>query len=143
MNSNDAANLFMDALFYRCYLLLYPEMIEKLIPDGGLPQADDPAALSSWYMALDTYNKKMVNETIRNTIIATVLYGLPILDNIVGSPVKGVLSDFALYLQTYTDKNAYLKDIPREAIRVNSFNNPDYESLESLFLSRLEDHTTG
>jgi hypothetical protein len=107
LNSNEAANLFMDIVFKRVYSTLYPEIITKMIPEGLLPQADDPAILSDWYNKLDNYPKELVNEIIRNVILVTILNVLPILDNITGSPIKDQRSDFALYLQTYQDSHEY------------------------------------
>jgi hypothetical protein len=93
-------------------------LLEKRMP--GLAPPPNKLALHSWYQQLDINSQQHIHEIIREAVDSTLFSTLVILDGSAGGyPVKDKLSDFAIYLQIYQDKEARSVDKPQVSIRIN------------------------
>jgi len=121
MESNEAVKVFLERVSIRAYKSAI-EQIDSLLrgsQDSRISETED-IHLHDWYEKLDDETKIIVRAIIKKTA-QKVLFGfLVILDNLtMGYPIEGVISDFALYIQTYVDKTSHSNDQPKEAIRIN------------------------
>ena len=77
---------------------------------------------------------------IREAVDAAIFGCLVLLDGMTGGPpVVGVVSDFALYLQTYENEEARQADKPNRRVRVNPAWTGEY--LHDLFHFAVEEKT--
>jgi hypothetical protein len=66
----------------------------------------------------------MVEVILKETAHRVLFGSLVIIDNLaMGYPIEGVISDFALYVQSYPDKASRSNNQPKDAIRINPPNN--------------------
>jgi len=138
IDTAQAANLFMDIVFQCVYVDLFKEICTTGLPEG-MPGSDDPANLASWYQKLNGEQRAFLEEVVQQTIIHTATCFLSILDNKVGFPLQGQISQFAVNLETYENWDAVSRNIAQESVRLNMFWLPDCAELEILFLERLND----
>jgi hypothetical protein len=137
MEQNEAINIFMERVGIRAYKSVLDEINSLLTagPVGHKPKAED-VQLHEWHEGLDATSKLMVERMVKHTAY-NVLFGfLVLLDNqTMGYPIEGVLSDFALYIQSYPDKASRANNQPKDAIRVNSpKNNIDLHDLIAKYI---------
>ena len=139
--TEDAEKIFIDIVFARVYRNLYHDMETKLLPEGLPGWADEPIALQEWFNNLDKNHQEFVKEIVRTTIKDSIFRFLAILDNTIGFPIRGQLSDFAIYLQTYQDWGAVPKNLPKESVRLNPNLAPghDEDELQNLFYQRVKE----
>ena len=136
ITSDEAAEIFIDRVIIDFYQVL-GNILETDLPDGLPGRVDDPIELEKWYQDLDNSEKNIIKEVVHASVKAAMFSVLVILDNMTGGfPIKDRVSDFALYLQTYTDSNAKLENQSIESVRLNSLK--DYE-LHDLFIDSLNE----
>jgi len=135
--SKEAASIFMDIVFFRTYLNLRQDIETIRLPEGFGEMADDPVKLSDWYLGLDDNQQMIVKEIVKLTIAEAVYRFLIILDNHIGYPIPGKISDFAVYLQTYQSLDDRSRNLPQEFIRLNLSNTPGYDDLQTVFFDRV------
>lgn len=106
-------------------------------PVGTKPLADD-VKLHEWFASLSDIDKLMVEMVIKETAYRVLFGSLVIIDNLaMGYPIKGVISDFALYVQSYPDKTSRSNNQPKDAIRINHpKNNFSLHDLLSEFIKK-------
>lgn len=96
--------------------------IQALLKDGPIgtaPRVED-VELHEWYKDLTEENKLMLEKVIKETSFRTLFGCLVIIDNLsMGYPIKGEVSDFAIYIQSYPDEASRLQNQPKESIRIN------------------------
>lgn len=137
--TEDASKLFIEIILARVYKNFYHDMETTLLPEGLPGRTDDPIALQEWYKDLDEKHQKYIKEIVKKTIEEAIVRFLAILDNQIGYPVKGYISEFAVYLQTYQNLEAISQNFPNESVRINmsNFRGYDEDQLQGQFLHRL------
>lgn len=136
ISTDEAARKFLERILiiaYKGIEIDFNSMLEE-----GLPgRVDNPSYCEEWYKALKEEEKNIVREIIRAVIRESVFRILVILDNRSGgTPLIGQPSDFALYLQSYSDWDSLAQNQPLEFTRLNSLKN---EELHDLFVSLLNE----
>lgn len=104
--------------------------IKKWLEEGpsGRLKNEDFSSIHNWFNNLNENDKNMVNHIIEKSVNLAIFSFLVTLDNKKGgTPLKGQLSDFALYLQTYNDKDSMINYQFNEARRINLSNTIDGE----------------
>jgi len=136
---DNAANLFIDILFKGVYRIFYRDMETMLLPDGMPGRVDDPVFLEEWWNSLDEPHQSLLREVVKCTIEETIIRFLAILDNSSGWPIRGQMSEFAVYLQTYQNYEDLSKNLSKETVRLNDkfANGYDDDQLQVLFYNRL------
>lgn len=141
----EAAQIFVKSVFIEAHQGTI-EVIDELLRQG--PSGRDPSKhfvrLHEWFVALNSGDRNKVAAVIAETAQVAVFQCLAFMDGVTGGwAVPGTVSDFALYLQTYTDEAAWLENQPQDAVRINHPNRtgPD---LHDLFIELCppEDTTT-
>jgi hypothetical protein len=121
MKLQDATTEFMQRVAIRAYENPL-DIIQKLLrngPAGTIPRVED-VELHKWYQDLSEENKAMVERVMKETAHHVLFGFLVIIDNLtMGYPIEGEVSDFALYIQAYSDKVSRSNNEPKETIRIN------------------------
>ena len=88
-------------------------------PPGRRPQ-EDKVNWHKWYQQLDHISQENV-EKIATQAVDDALFSLfAILDRASGGlPIKGTLSDFAIYLQSYESEENEAEDLPTTRVKLN------------------------
>ncbi|HEX2916706.1 MAG TPA: hypothetical protein VH186_38450 [Chloroflexia bacterium] len=95
-------------------------------------------AWSEWFNKLDSQGQSHVKEIVQEAVDFAVFEVLAIFDGVAGGyPIKGVLSDFALYLQTYDNKEAFKEDTPNLSVKLNPQGTT--EDLHDIFIWKTEE----
>jgi hypothetical protein len=121
MQSEEAIKVFMQRVEIRSYKAALEEVISLLKsgPIGLNPKANE-IELHEWYENLNDDNKLKIEEIIKKTAFHSIFGFLMILDNLtMGYPIEGEVSDFALYIQSYSDKTSRSLNQPKEVFRIN------------------------
>lgn len=121
LSPKDAAELFVNSLIAGAYdgaITGMASILEKG-PAGRNP-AQDLITLHQWFQGLDNENRELVLTVIRKAIDAALFNCLVFLDGMAGYLVKGEESDFAVYFQTYENRETRKADSPQTSVRVNS-----------------------
>lgn len=105
-------------------------------PPGRQPP-EDKVILHQWFQQLDNQAQNYVGEIIKEAVDSTLFSTLVIIDGAAGRPIQGRLSDFALYLQIYSDEDTELQDSPQVRIRLNP--KQALEDLHDIFRWTIED----
>lgn len=132
--------LFMRALLLHCR--------DGIIADTGADLRDGPpgrepdphlTALHQWFVHLNDDNQALVRHLVADVTDRVIFSILALLDGVAGGyPIQEVISDFALYLQTYADREMQRQDRPATSVRINI---PESEHLRDLYLAILRDRT--
>jgi hypothetical protein len=94
--------------------------------------------MHTWFQQLDTQSRQHIQQLISNAVDRALFSSLVILDGAAGGyPVPGVISDFALYVQTYDSDARYQQNQPAQSIRINPPNAS--EDLHDLFRDLIDD----
>lgn len=105
---------------------------------GGMKPPEKGIAWHEWFQTLDDQSKEKVQEIIQEAVDFALFEVLVVFDGATGGyPVKGELSDFALYLKTYQDKSARKADLSQVSIRLNPADAT--EDLHDIFRWTLEE----
>ncbi|MCI0561052.1 MAG: hypothetical protein MN733_21405 [Nitrososphaera sp.] len=142
IDRNEAARVFLEQVIRRAYDGVIKDM-QSLLSEGppGRKPPEELVQRSQWFKSLDSDSQKHVKAIIQASVDAAVFGCLVLLDNlIVGYPLDGQLSDYALYLQTYSDMDAHKADQPEVSVRINPSSNT--ELLHDLFRWMLENRQT-
>lgn len=136
ITSDEAARLFIDRMTRGVYHETYNGIVSLL--SEGLPgRVDDPFETEKWYKGLDETHKAIIHEMIRASIIETIFNVMVYLDNLKGGyPARDQVSDFALYLQIYSDRKEMANNQPQEKVRFNSIND---DELHDLFMMSIDE----
>jgi hypothetical protein len=137
ITSKEAANIFISKYLLSLYKNTY-KVIESQLAEGFPGGVEEPYEMEKWYKNLDDDSKGLINDLLQATVKITIFEVLVLLDNMTGGyPIKGQVSDFALYLQTYADVEAKRINQLREAVRFNSLQD---EELHDLFQFTLNNN---
>jgi L-amino acid N-acyltransferase YncA len=126
VNPKEAARIFLDRLShaYNGAIKGVVALLEKG-PRGRKKQPHE-VALHQWFQNLDEEGREHVLAIVRETANTTVFACLVLLDNkMVGYPLEGQMSDFAVYLQTYENEEAKAANSPETSTRLNLSYTPD------------------
>lgn len=121
-----AADNFLQRVYQRAYLGAIGS-VHKTLEKGPAGRQSQPAqvALHRWYAQLSTVDQEQVQAVIREAVRAAVFGCMVVLDNTSGGFAQpGTPSDFALYLQTYTDESAMGVNSADAVMRLNPVNSP-------------------
>ncbi len=121
METNDAIKEFMQRLALSAYAspLNGIRLLLRNGPIGTKPLAND-VKLHEWFENLSDTDKAMVEMVIKETADRVLFGSLVVIDNLtIGYPIEGVISDFALYVQSYPDKASRSNNQPKDTIRIN------------------------
>ncbi|MCI0390966.1 MAG: hypothetical protein MOB07_19650 [Acidobacteria bacterium] len=121
IDRNEAAKIFLEQVIYSAFDGAI-KSIQSLLSDGppGRKPPEDKVHRSQWFNSLDNESQQHVLTIIRDSVDAAVFGCLVLLDNqTVGYPLDGQLSDYALYLQTYSGEDAVKTDQPQVSVRIN------------------------
>jgi hypothetical protein len=134
ISEDEAAQKFLERILIIAYKGIENDFNSML--EEGLPgRVDDPSYCEGWYKALKDKEKSIVREIIRAVIRETLFRVLVILDNRSGgTPIIGQPSDFALYLQSYSDWDSLAQNKPLDLTRFNSLKN---DELHDMFITLL------
>ena len=127
LNQKEAKELFLNQLICRAYDGAIESTISTLEegPAGRKPQRS-LVDLHHWFQGLDDQSRKYVSALIQEAVDSSVFGCLVLLDGLTGGyPVKGEISDFAVYLQIYENEEAREVNLPRFSVRVNSTKSGD------------------
>lgn len=114
-------------------------MIPQKGPSGRNPAADR-VTMHEWYQGLDSETRERIGLLVRQTAKLAVFGCLVVLDNQSGSyPAQQRVSDYALYLQTYTDAHAQVSNSAQTAVRLNPVHAAD-DDLHDKFLFILREN---
>jgi hypothetical protein len=135
-----AADHFIQVLADRAYAGAIRSMTKILErgPAGRKPRSK-LVQLHQWYVGLRPEDQQQVLQLIGETARHAVFGCFVVLDNKQGGyPVSSVLSDYAVYLQTYADETARGRNEANLAVRLNPAygNNID---LHDRFMELIED----
>ncbi len=125
MDQKEATETFMRRVMVGAYEQPIDAMRSLLMkgPIGKKPKAAD-MKLHVWYESLDSDSQSKIDEMVAKTAHHVLFGFLVMLDNLsMGYPIEGVLSDFALYVQSYPDQAARSDNHPDAAIRINDLGN--------------------
>src|SRR5215813_11674622 len=112
LNRNNVAEIFIQRVLTNVYKGGVNATLSILSegPPGRKP-LEDLVQLSQWFKSLDEENREQVQAVVQQAVDATVFCFLVLLDNLTGgNPIQEQISDFALYLQTYSDEKTRQKD---------------------------------
>lgn len=140
---NEAARIFLQMLISRAYDGGIDSVLSKLSkgPPGRKPR-EDWVRLSQWFRGLNEEDQEQVRAVIRDAVDAAVFGCLVLLDNLTGgNPIQGQTSDFALYLQTYSDEEARQGSQSLASMRINPAWSGD-EDLHDMYRWMLEERQT-
>ena len=139
---NEAAKILLEQVVRRAYDGAINDM-QSFLSEGppGRNPPEDSVHRSHWFQSLDKDSQEHVRAIIRASVDAAVFGCLVLLDNLtVGYPLDGQLSDYALYLQTYTDMEAHKADKHETSVRINPPNITEF--LHDMFRWMLEERQT-
>jgi hypothetical protein len=109
--------------------------------DAGPPGLSPDATtvyMHTWFQRLDVQSRQHVQHLISDAVDRALFSALVILDGGAGGyPVPGVISDLALYVQTYDSDARYQQNQPAQSIRLNPPNAS--EDLHDLFRDLIDD----
>ena len=114
--------------------------IMSVLEEGSLGKEPSPSSLAhhSWFRNLDHESHVNIRTIVQEAIDNALFSVLVILDGAAGGyPLKGQLSDYALYVQAYSNEKAYVSDEPHIAVRLNPANST--EDLHDIFRWMLEE----
>ncbi len=141
LSPEDAARVFLNMFIARAYdgaINTVVSILEKGPPGRRPPE--ELTRLHNWFESLDTENREHVQTVIQKSVDSAIFGCLVLLDGMSGgNPIKGKLSDFAVYLQTYKDDNAMKSDLPENRVRLNPPAISD--DLHDMFHSMLQERT--
>lgn len=127
------------------YLRVYKGVIDdirnmlEIGPPGRRPH-EGLVKLHERFESLSPDNRDIVDAIVGEAVFSAVFGLLVVLDGVHGGyPVEGKLSDFALYLQTYSDERSWEADTPNLSVRVN----PIVGDLHDQFREMVEERTEG
>ncbi len=117
----EAQRIFLQKIVNRTYSGTL-ETMDAFFEKG--PVARKPTTtdidLFEWYQKLTLDEKHLVQKICQKTAYSALFGTLVILDNLTGGyPANGEISDFALFLQIYDNKNDIAVDQPKEKLRIN------------------------
>lgn len=119
MEMSDAQKIFLQKIAKRAYHGTVND-IQSLLEHGPTVPAPEELAIHEWYQNLSVQEQAWIQKICKKTAYSVMFGSLVLLDNLTGGrPIEGVLSDFALYLQTYQDLDAKSSDLPDQKIRIN------------------------
>ena len=126
-NPREAAELFLSLLLAEAYDGALQGMISILEkgPPGRKP-SEGLVILHRWFQSLDSQSREHVLATMREAIDAALFNCLVLLDGLSGYPMKGKISDFAVYLQTYGTEDARESNSPELRVRLNPAYTTEY-----------------
>lgn len=116
-----AVKIFLRALMLHCR----DGIIEDIKADlGEGPPGQEPSpekiALHKWFLQLSKENQEHINYLVSEVVDSTIFSVLALLDGVAGGyPVDNTISDFALYLQTYTNLQSQKINDSNMAVRIN------------------------
>jgi hypothetical protein len=83
--------------------------------------------LHTWFTTLDQQSQAHIAILVKEVVDDALFSTLAVLDGVAGGyPIPGVLSDFAVYLQTYEHDSMYEVNQPQQMIRINDANTHDH-----------------
>lgn len=120
MNLDDAMNTFIGIVLKQAVEGTVDGM-KTLLMEGPPGRVKDQRYLSlqKRFSCLNEDEKEFVLAVARESAVRSVFNLLVVLDNKVGYPIRGEVSDFALNLQTYESAGELRKYLPKEVIRIN------------------------
>lgn len=124
--TSNAADNFLRRVYQRAYLGAIGS-VHKTLEKGPAGRQPPPAqvALHKWFEHLSPEDQEQVKAAIREAVRAAVFGCMVVLDNTSGGYAQpGIPSDFALYLQTYTDEAAMGENRAGAVTRLNPVNSP-------------------
>ncbi|MCI0564485.1 MAG: hypothetical protein MN733_38940 [Nitrososphaera sp.] len=143
LNRNEATDNFLQGVISIVYEGAIKAILSTLSdgPPGRKPR-EDLVRLSQWFKALDKEDQEQVQAVIRDAVDAAIFCFLVMLDNLTGgNPIQGQTSDFALYLQTYSDEEARKVDQSLVSVRINPAWSGE-EDLHDMYRWKLEERQT-
>lgn len=139
ISRDTAVNIFMEFIINRAYKSVIKGITGRLEngPSGKEPP-QEKIGQYEWFKNLDEEGKQKVHSIVRDTVESTLFGVFVILDGASGGyPIKGELSDFALYLQTYKNEKSYDTNLPKTYVRLNPSNQT--EDLHDIFMWKLDE----
>lgn len=101
-------------------------------PPGREPE-NRLVEMHAWFRALDKNNQDAILNIVQEAIDRALFNALVVLDGYAGGlPLKGVESDFALYLQTYREAKDEALDKPLFRIKINPWHST--EALHDIYM---------
>ena len=120
LDRQQAAALFVDRLIARAYdgaIRIVMTMLENG-PPGGRPR-DDKVALHRWFQDIDAETKQNIRAIVECTAESAVFGACTILDGVSGGyAIPGIVSNFALYLESHRDPAADVTEPPDDSVKV-------------------------
>jgi hypothetical protein len=139
MKREIAIQIFMKHIVLDVYHGTYKGM-EQLLLDGpaGRSPSERYKLIHKWYQSLDSHDKQELLYFSKFLIEFTVFNFLTFLDGALGGyPVKGKHSEFAIYLQTYSDLKAMENNTFEDQVKINLPFGPD--DLHDLFKEAIDE----
>lgn len=142
MDRDKAIDAFMNKIVARAYKGSI-SIATQLLEQGPLERnpSANRTALHIWYEKLDTNQREMVRQVIKETARSAVFGCLVVLDNRSGGyPLEGDISDFALLVQRYADSEAYSANRVDDSVQINDLSNLgiDLHDLFREYVAKIE-----
>ena len=142
MDRDKAIDAFMNKIVTRAYKGSI-SIVTQLLEQGPLERNPSATrtALHIWYKNLDTNQRGMVQQVIKEAAHSAVFGFLVVLDNRSGGyPLEGNISDFALLVQRYADSEAYSANRVDDSVRINDLSDrgTDFHDLFKEYVEKLE-----
>ena len=141
VSSKEAMTLFMDKvleLVYSGTLNGICNLLESGPP--GRAKQSEIRSIHNWFLSLDEQGKSYVLAIVKEAIESTVFSFLVVLDNkTIGMPLIDHISDFAVSIQTYEDKEHLFNYQAKESVRLNLSYTVNGE-LHEKFISLIEEN---
>ncbi len=141
-NETEAGDLFLNLLLAVAYDRAVDGTV-SLLEDGppGRGPAEDLVSLHRWFQGLSDESRGCAVSVLRETAEAVLFNLLVLLDGLGGYVIKGVVSDFAVYLQSYADEDARKANTAELRVRVNPAHTTQF--LHDRMRWMLEDRADG
>jgi hypothetical protein len=132
----EAVENFLNTLLESVFKHTLEDM--KILLEQG-PPGQKPAqahlVLNHWFKNLGESDREHVLNVIHEAVKQTLFSMLVLLDNMmIGNPVKDLISDYALYVQTYDDIEAKHRNLSSASVRLNFRHSRNDEELHDKFM---------
>jgi hypothetical protein len=134
-----ALDAFMHRMITHVRNGLIRDVMEQLEEGpAGLEPNPENLRLHEWFRELDQEFRENIKQVVTDAVDGTIFSTCVVLDGAAGGyPIPGVISDFALYLQTYANDDEYRANKAQEAIRINPPNTND--DLHDIYRDYVDD----
>jgi hypothetical protein len=116
-----AAVEFTDRVRRKAYENVIQHIVKELREGLAMPRApEDMLKRMRWFGNLKPEDLRMVTEIIDRAAFSSAFEVMVVLDNLTGGyPIRGTISEFALYLQVFDDLESKKVDQPRERVKIS------------------------